>query len=371
MKRMSVVLMIVFGVAGLMGGLAQIGAAGVGETAVTAAAASSCAGDNLLTNPGFEGTYSAYNMPPPGHPDCQTWNPGEPNQVCERAQMPDGWHPYWRDNPRPETWINIMPEYTQSTPDQVNPDRVRSGEKSLHYFSFYSTHEGGAYQQITAVPGGNYCFSIYGHSWSARTSDDWYSDPDPDNGEMYQKVGIDPTGGTDWQSSNIIWAAEREQYDLFDLFQVEAVAQANTITVFLYSRPNLPVKHNDVYWDAAALMREMTLSVAPTGLGALADDDILQIVTHTVAIDLSPGLTWTASLDPNGAITPTLSAISGNAGENLTVTIDSGGYLTGTYTTTLTIESEAGVLGSPAAIPVTLWVAPELWHVYLPLASRP
>ncbi len=366
MKRVSLILFVFLGTLGLVGLLGRVGAAA--RTAVPTAV-TNCTGTNLLTNPGFEGPYSTYNMPPPGHPDCQTWDPAEPNQVCERAQMPDGWAPYWRDAPRPETWINIMPEYTQSTPDQVNPDRVRSGGKSLHYFSFFSTHEGGAYQQAAAVPGGRYCFSAYGHAWSARTSSDWYSDPDPDNGELFQKVGIDPTGGTDWESLDIIWSNEREQYDLFDLFQVEAVAQANTVTVFLYSRPDLPVKHNDVYWDDAALTVAM-MQTSPDTLGLLADVDISQTVTHTVAIDLSPGLTWTASLDPLGAITPTLSAASGSAGENLTVTLDSSGYLTGTYTTTLTIQSAAGVIGSPAAIPVTLWVVPELNYVYLPIVKK-
>ncbi len=376
MKRVSMILFVLLGAMGAAYGLVGMSAAMGEETAVLRAdqtfaepVNASCTGDNLLTNPSFEGEYTTYIMPPPGHPDCQTWNPDEPNQVCERAQMPEGWHPYWLPDGT-EEWL-IMPEYTDSTTDQVNPDRVRSGEKSMHYFSFFTRHEGGAYQQVTAVPGGRYCFSAYGHAWSARTDSDWYSDPDPDNGELYQKVGIDPTGGTDWESANIIWSDEREQYDFFDLFEVEAVAQANTVTVFIYSRPNLPVKHNDVYWDDASLIRDMVLTGLPTQLGLLADDDVPQTVTYTVNINLSAGLTWTASLDPMGAITPVLSAVSGGAGDNLTVTISSGGYPTGTYTTTLTIESAAGVIGSPAHIPVSLWVVEEVRHNFQPIIMRP
>ncbi|MEJ2748091.1 MAG: hypothetical protein P8183_09320 [Anaerolineae bacterium] len=374
MKRVSLVVLVVLAALSLVGGLVQAGEMWEGETAVThpsAPSTTSCTGLNLLNNPDFEGEYTTYIMPPPGHPDCQTWDPSMPNQTCERAQMPAGWAPYWRDNPRPETWINIMPEYTASTPDQVNPDRVLSGDRSLHYFSFFSTHEGGAYQQVTAVPGGLYCFSAYGHSWSAATDSDWYSDPDPNNGEMFQKVGIDPTGGTDWTSPDIIWSSEREQYDYFGQFTIEAVAQANTVTVFLYSRSNKPVKHNDVYWDNAALQRDMQLDVGNASLGLLVDDNVPQTSTQTVTINLSAGFTWTAALDAAGTITPVLSQVEGSAGQNLSVTINSSGFPTGTYTNTITISSASGVVGSPAQVPVTLWVVPEVANVYLPAMMKP
>ena len=159
MKRMSLVVLVAFMVVSLVGGLMRAGETWAEETTVSipdTPAASSCTGPNLLNNPDFEGEYTTYIMPPPGHADCQTWDSSEPNQFCTRAQMPTGWAPFWRDDPRPETWINIMPEYRDSTSDQVNPDRVLSGDRSLHYFSFWSTHEGGVYQQVTAVPGGLY-----------------------------------------------------------------------------------------------------------------------------------------------------------------------------------------------------------------------
>ena len=371
MKRISLVVLLVLVVVSLVGGLVWAGEAHTAVSIPNSQTANSCTGPNLLNNPDFEGEYSTYIMPPPGHSDCQTWDPSEPNQYCTRAQMPAGWIPYWRDDPRPESWINIMPEYTDSTPDQVNPDRVLSGSRSLHYFSFWSTHEGGAYQQVTAVPGGLYCFSAYGHSWSAKTSIDWYSDPDPDNGELFQKVGIDPTGGIDWNSPDIIWSEEREQYDTFDSFAVEAMAEADAITVFLYSRPNKPVKHNDVYWDAATVQRQMRLDVTTSQLGLLADVAVPQTITQAVPISLSPGFTWTASLDEAGTLTPILSTHSGSASDPLAITIGSSGYPTGIYTTTLIVSSADDVVGSPAAVPVTLWVVPQVEQVFLPAIVKP
>ena len=158
----------------------------------------SCNSENLLANPSFEiGDYSPYVMDAPGHPDCQTWDQSEPNQYCERVKLADDWHPWWRDEPRTENWMNIQPEYVPSTP-QEQPPRVRTGDKSQHYFSFWSTMEAGLYQQVTAVPGATYCFNAWGHAWSARTTlNGWVSDPN-DHGELHQRVGIDPIGGTDW-----------------------------------------------------------------------------------------------------------------------------------------------------------------------------
>ncbi len=346
---------------------------GAGNTAVPISFAlfNTCTGANLLQNSGFEGAYTAYQFPPPGHPDCQTWDPNEPNQYCERAQMPAGWHPRWLPDGT-EEWI-IMPEYTASTPDQVNPDRVRSGEKSLHYWSFWSRHESAVHQQVTAVPGATYCFSVWGHAWSDRNSDDWYSatpDRPQDDGQLYQKVGIDPTGGTDWQSPTVIWGDARKQYDYFGEFVITATAQAEQITVFMWSRAEVPVKHNEAYWDDAFLA-VATLDMAGVQVAAMAAVTEPITVLQAFPINLTPGYTWTAVLTPGHTITPTFYPTSGSAGDYLTVTLSSASLLTGTYTATLMIVASPGVVGSPAAVPVTLYVVPHIARTYLPQIVKP
>ncbi|HIP70686.1 MAG TPA: hypothetical protein EYH05_04750 [Anaerolineae bacterium] len=319
---------------------------------------SSCSGNNLLANPSFEGEYSAYQLAAPGHPDCG-------GTSCPRAQMAPEWHPFWRDNPRDENWMNIMPEYKPSLPYET-PPRVRSGEKSQHYFSFWSTHEGGMYQQVTAVPGGQYCFSLWGQAWSSRTTLPGYvSDPN-DHGFLNQRVGIDPTGGTDWQSPNVVWSEMRMQYDEFGEFVISATAQADSITVFAWSQANIPVKHNDVYWDDATLTLQQYAAVSTANIVNMTDVDAPEIITSTVGISMTAGMTWTAVLDPSGAITPTLSAPSGSQPADLLVTIDSSSLLTGTYQTTLTISFDPAVPGTPAQIPITLYVVEEINRVYLP-----
>ncbi|WP_420627311.1 hypothetical protein [Candidatus Leptofilum sp.] len=329
-----------------------------------------CTGSNLIANPSFEGDYPVYIMPAPGHPDCQTWSPDQPNQVCERVKLADDWHPYWLDTPRTEPWMNIQPEYVPSLPHEI-PPRVRSGEKSQHYFSFWSTHEGGMMQQVSAVENGRYCFSSWGQAWSSReTLPGWVSDPN-DHGELFQRVGIDPTGGTDWQSPNVVWGEMRMQYDEFGLFSVEAVAEAETITVFLWSRPNIPVKHNDVYWDDARLTLMESAQVTSGGLTKLLDVDKPTAVTHTIGISITETLAWSASLDPAGTLPASLSQMSGSSSSDVDLSFDSAGLSSGTYTTTVTVSVTPTVPGAPFTIPVTVHVVPELYETFVPLAVRP
>ncbi|MBK7895861.1 MAG: hypothetical protein IPJ90_13490 [Anaerolineaceae bacterium] len=337
---------------------------------ITVGDAEVCAGTNLITNPSFEGDYPVYIMAAPGHPDCQTWFPDQPNQFCERVKLADDWQPYWLNTPRTENWMNIQPEYVPSLPHE-QPPRVRSGDKSQHYFSFWSTHEGGLMQQVSAVEDGRYCFSSWGHAWSSReTLSGWLSDPN-DHGQLYQRVGIDPTGGTDWQSHTVVWSEMRMQYDEFGLFSVEAVAESDTITVFIWSKANVPVKHNDVYWDDARLTLLQAAAVEPGELTTLLDVDLPTAVTHTIGISLTSGLAWTASLAPSGTLPASLSQPNGTTSSDLNLTFDTNGLAAGTYTTTVTIDVTPTVAGAPFVIPVTLHVVPELHQAFLPAVIRP
>jgi hypothetical protein len=258
-----------------------------------------------------------------------------------------------------------MPEYKPADPDFENPVRVRTGLAAQQFFTFFSTHEAGFLQQVSAIPGRTYQFQIWGHAWSAEDDDDAFSGPQ--DGLLGMKVGIDPTGGTDWQSPNIIWGPERLQYDIYGLFEVEAAAQASTITVFTYSNPEFPVKHNDVYWDDAQVILQQ-LPVTPLAITLIADVDTPQTKNYTVSINwASP---WTAALDPTGTVTPTLSSTSGTAGQPLIVTLSSSGFSTGYFTTNLTLTANPSVPGSPVIIPITLIVAEEVSAVYLPTVYK-
>lgn len=74
--------------------------------------------------------------------------------------------------------------------------------------------------------------------------------------EMHLKVGIDPNGGDNPFSPDIVWSPEKAAWDEWVLFQVEAVAKNNVVTVYTHSRPDWDWAraNNDVYVDDASLV---------------------------------------------------------------------------------------------------------------------
>ncbi len=203
---------------------------------------------NLLANPSFEGPYGSF-VPPGGNPDC-------PAGICTTAQTAAGWTPWWwivagRDNA-----IYANPEYKPAEARDFAA-RVRSGERAQQYFNFGRTNTAGVFQQVSVPTNARLRFSVWGMAWSTGIAwDGPYSDvtysaePTPVN----LRVGIDPTGGTDAFSANIIWSGTLNPYDQYALLSVDAQAQGSLVTVFTYSSPNEPRKHNDIYWDDASLV---------------------------------------------------------------------------------------------------------------------
>lgn len=238
----------------------------------------SAQGRNLLKNPGFEGDFKIQCSFPGGRP----WLPVEcngplPSMPWQTVQVAEGWVAWWqppstdrsaRDfyqkfpnycgNDAPDNCVAWhQPEWRPTKGLPQDPPRIRSGENSQKYFTFYSVHEGGVYQVVEGVrPGTPLRFSIYMHAWSATKVNGIQPNPRLSFGQtsMHMKVGIDPTGGTDPWSPDIVWSAEHDAYDQFQRFEVQAVARSNKVTVYTHSRPENPMMHNDVYLDDAELI---------------------------------------------------------------------------------------------------------------------
>ena len=233
---------------------------------------------NLLDNPDFEGGFVIQCSYPGGRPwitlPCDSLLPSMPWQTVRVAK---GWAAWWRppstDRSAPDYYQNAPnycgrdapdgcvawhnPEYDETRNAPQDPPRIHLGENSQKYFTFWSVHEGGVYQSVSGIrPGTTLRFSVYMEVWSATKLSG--SEPNPHfsfgQTNMHLRVGIDPTGGTDPWSKDIVWSDEHESYDQFTLFEVQAVAQSNKVTVFTHSRPENPLEHNDVYVDDAALI---------------------------------------------------------------------------------------------------------------------
>lgn len=233
---------------------------------------------NLLENPGFEGDYEVRCSFPGGKPWIAVPCDGPiPSRPWQSVMMADGWSAWWQppnEDPTAKdfytTYPNYcgqlapdncvawhMPEYRDTRSGLPDPPRIRSGENSQKYFTFWSVHEGGVYQVVNGVrPGMALRFSIYMHAWSATKLHGVEPNPHFSFGQtgMHMKIGIDPTGGTDPWSKDVIWSPERDVYDKFERYEVQAVARSNKVTVFTHSRPENPMEHNDIYLDDAELV---------------------------------------------------------------------------------------------------------------------
>src|SRR5690606_37469679 len=126
------------------------------------------------------------------------------------------------------------PEWREANCGPVCANRIRSGSNAQKYFTFHSVHDAGMLQQVGGIaPGARLRFSVYMHAWSSPT----HSETSSGQSSMNMRVGIDPFGGTNPFSPNIIWSQPFDSYDVWGLYTVEAVARNSTVTVFTRSAP--------------------------------------------------------------------------------------------------------------------------------------
>ena len=253
-------------------------------------------GQNLLADGDFE-------APP-------TW----PQQDgIGEVQVAPGWRAWYLDQPpgyvnRPNNcekdradcyWMR--PEFRDTVLESF-PNRVRSGIRAQKYFSYGRMHEAGLYQRVIGItPGARVRFSIYIQAWQCDNYDacgkNGIRSDQP--AEMHLRVGIDPFGGTDPFSGNIIWSPEREAFDRWVEFSVEAREQGNAVTVFTHSRAewDWARKSNDVYLDDASLV---VVGQSQPGATATAQAPAVTPVPGTPRPTNTPGPTRTPR--PGGAV---------------------------------------------------------------------
>ena len=145
-------------------------------------------------------------------------------------------------------WPNFRPEYKPAAPWA---NRIQAGTNAQQYFTRFAVHSAGVYQQV-AVSGGQLSLSAWGQVWS---SDGSCQPPDASCNptEMGLRVGIDPTGGLNPASPQVVWSAAANPVDAYQLLSVATAAAGPLATVYLQSNPRQPRSHNDVYWDSVSL----------------------------------------------------------------------------------------------------------------------
>jgi hypothetical protein len=210
---------------------------------------------NLLTNSGFNNPFNDI----PG----RVWQ-------GQNEQIASGWTPFYipgntydgDDDASKLRWMSSA----QFAAAFGGIDYKIEGNQAQNMWSSYE-FDGGVYQQISGVTPGQ----VYGFDIGIVTF--WRGPGYPDsNGVMFRQVGIDPTGGTDPTSNNIIWSETNADDKAWVYMDVAATAQASTITVFakVQAPENSSFNHTDldiVYFDAAHidLAPTATLDASHTG----------------------------------------------------------------------------------------------------------
>lgn len=222
MKRFKLMAAIVLGLGGLAGTL---------PLSLWAA--------ELAVNSGFNNPFNDI----PG----REWQ-GQPQKIA------DGWQPFYIEaNTEPGSGNASRLRWMSSAQFAAafgGLDYKIEGDQSQVLWSSYE-FDGGVYQQIGGLtPGQSYGFDI---AIATYWRGPGYADTD---GKMVRQVGIDPWGGVDPTSSNIIWSETNANDKAWEYMDVAAKAQAGTITVFakVQAPENDSFNHTDldmVYFDAA------------------------------------------------------------------------------------------------------------------------
>lgn len=209
---------------------------------------------NLLTNSGFNDPFNDI----PG----RIWN-SQPEKIA------DGWQPFYiaantykGDSNAPKLhWLSSQ----QFAAAFGGYDYHIEGNRAQNLWSSYK-FDAGVYQQISVAASKAYGFDI---AMTTYWRGPGYADS---NGIMVKQVGIDPTGGTDPTSPNIIWSDPDSNDKAWVYMDIGATALNTTITVFakVQAPENNSVNHTDldmVYFEAAhvAETSAINLNVSASG----------------------------------------------------------------------------------------------------------
>lgn len=199
---------------------------------------------NLLVNGGFEAGFASLAGAAP-------------------RNVATGWTPWHA--PRTATmpsFQNASPKYLAASTANANGivPRIRTGSDAQIFYAFYETFDGGIYQQVTGItPGTELRFSVYAYVWSTTFDDPNVSEAP---GTVAVRVGIDPRGGTDGLSSNVVYSTPVVAYDAFREYSIITRAESSTVTVFVRASIGEPVQYSYIYLDDAVLAS--TTAVQPT-----------------------------------------------------------------------------------------------------------
>lgn len=180
--------------------------------------------DNLLQNPGFNGSGTYVDQRPGGSEYS--------------FAIASGWSGWQTRSPSTESWMNIEPIAFPHTGASK-----REGDASQNIGRGDATFTAAVYQTISGVTDGStYRFS----TWVLQ-------DSDAGSGSQ-TRVGIGSNVGGNPFGSPITWSPWLTAIDSWQQVTIEATVPAGSITVFIYSTQSAPTAGNQNYYDDASLI---------------------------------------------------------------------------------------------------------------------
>jgi len=280
----------------------------------------------------------------------------EPENLIVNWSFEDGFYPYPMGGGVANCWVAFVEE---TIPPETPPifrltgyDDFPEAIEGIHSQRIWSDGTGfiaGVYQQVPGViPGVAYKAWV---DWAAVRSSGI------DEFIMGRKIGVDPYGGTDSRSPDIVWSPEICGYDKqqFKLLKVSVVAQAQTITVFLRVDNHVTHGQDEVFFDSVFLIVDPEQPTAtPTSTTTPTSTD-----TPTPTATLTPTPvppTPTTAPTPTATTTPTATPT-----DTPTPTPTETPTATSTPTVPITSTATPTFTPVPTATPLPAWYETETW----------
>lgn len=212
--------------------------------------------ENLLIDPGFEGeVYNVISIDPADD---------------TRFHVPSGWSGGIVPNAGGPPWINAHPSgFPHSAGFKIQ------GGRSYHMARGGATFTAYVYQQVYVQPDS----PLNGGAWAYIENN---------NGGRV-RAGIDPTGGADPFSPNIVWSGWTTARNGWVQVSASTTAQGGVATLFLYATQDTPADPNGVYWDDAYLNGIPGVAPAQPGITAPAASPIVT-ANANVRVRRGPGI---------------------------------------------------------------------------------
>lgn len=179
--------------------------------------------------------------------------------------------------------LSANPQFKQSDFEQM-PGGPGGQVSCQQIWADWSTFEAGVYQRVSGATIGQ-CYrakgwfmSIYGQGQTIANIQD---------GNIYQRIGVDPYGGTNPNSANVIWSWNDPMDRRWREIPVDAVAKSTTITVF--------ARTNNLYASTNCMSFYDAFTLAPSTPVAISNVEVRPGLTDAV-------VTWTTDVPATGKL---------------------------------------------------------------------